>query len=79
MILAGDSAGGNLSCGVILKAIHDNIRLPDAIILSYPATYITLSPSSARLLSLIDPMVNIGFLQLLGKTGTYLDVGDDGT
>lgn len=68
-----------MSCGIVLKAIHENIRIPDAMILSYPATYISLSPGASRTLALIDPMVNIGFLQLIGKPGTYLDMNDDAT
>jgi hormone-sensitive lipase len=49
--------------------------MPDALALSYPATYIYTSPSPARMVSLIDPLVNFSFLTMCGAnyTDTYHD------
>jgi len=37
IILAGDSAGGNFCCGITILAIQNNFRVPDCLILAYPA------------------------------------------
>jgi len=37
MILTGDSAGGNFVTSLTLRAIREGVRLPDGIMLSYPA------------------------------------------
>lgn len=66
IIFAGDSAGGNLALAVLLRAIHDGIRLPDAMMLSYPATYLHFAPSPARIVSLLDPLLNFKLLELCG-------------
>ncbi|KAF0977148.1 hypothetical protein FDP41_003801 [Naegleria fowleri] len=66
-VIAGDSAGGNLALATIYRAIRDDIRLPDAVVLSYPATYLDFNPSPSRQISVIDPLVNINFLRLCGE------------
>ena len=38
IMLSGDSAGGNFSMVLTLRAIHANVKLPDALILGYPGT-----------------------------------------
>ena len=45
-----------------LKAITNNIRKPDAVVLSYAALLIQFYPSPSRLLSLIDPLLMFGIL-----------------
>ena len=45
-------------------AIYDGIRVPDAVILSYPAMYMHSSPSPSRYLSIIDPMLNYGLVKI---------------
>jgi len=67
LIVAGDSAGGNLSLTVTMRAIHEGIRTPDALVLSYPATYMDFSPSASRMVSVIEPLVNINFLRMCGE------------
>jgi hypothetical protein len=62
IIVCGDSAGGNLTLNVTQRAIHDGIRIPDGLAISYPATYVCNSPSPARLMALIDPLVAMNFL-----------------
>jgi len=37
MILTGDSAGGNFVASLTLRAVREGVRLPDGIMLSYPA------------------------------------------
>jgi hormone-sensitive lipase len=37
IILAGDSAGGNLVAAIAIQCIKENIRVPDALMLCYPA------------------------------------------
>ena len=44
------------------KAIVNNIRRPDAVVLSYAALLIQFYPSPSRLLSLIDPILMFGIL-----------------
>eukprot|EP00762_Andalucia_godoyi_P006772 ANDGO_00927.mRNA.1 Esterase len=64
IVLCGDSAGGNLACCVVLRCIAEGIRVPDALVLSYPAMLLTDTPSAARVMSMMDPMVNSAFLVL---------------
>ena len=69
IILAGDSAGGNLVLGLnnVLITVKEyesefgkSILLPEFILSSYPVTYISLKNiSNSLLLSLFDPMLNI--------------------
>lgn len=61
VIIAGDSAGGNLAMAVALMAIHSGVRIPDAAVLCYPSTFRSHVMSPSRLLSYVDPMVNVGF------------------
>jgi acetyl esterase/lipase len=76
IIVSGDSAGGNLSFALVNRCIAEGIRPPDAIAVSYPATYLTTSPSPGRLCSLIDPMVNFSFLKMCSES--YLKHGEEG-
>jgi acetyl esterase/lipase len=62
-----------------MRCIYEGIRVPDALALSYPATYLNTSPSPARLISMVDPMVNFTFLQMCSEA--YIDkngIGQDG-
>ena len=60
--LAGDSAGGNLCITVSMKAIASGVRVPDGIMVAYPATLLTTDASPSRLLTLIDPLLPLGVL-----------------
>jgi acetyl esterase/lipase len=66
IVFAGDSAGGNLVLAVLIRAIYDGLRIPDALVLSYPATYLDLSPSASRIISFLDPLLNYKILELCG-------------
>lgn len=62
IVVAGDSAGANLSIGITLKCIEMGIRIPDGIFLAYCPTLISFVPSPARLLCLMDPLLPFGFM-----------------
>lgn len=65
VILVGDSAGGNLILGVTLRAIHSNFKVPDGLILCYPALNLSLNcfiPS--HLISLEDLILPYSFLKM---------------
>ena len=61
-LIVGDSAGGNLVASLTLKTISHNIRIPDALILSYSALLIQFYPSPSRMLTLIDPLLMAAFM-----------------
>ena len=65
IIVVGDSSGGNLVTGLIIKAITEGFRVPDAAILIYPAMYLAMSLSCARVISVVDPMLNLKMLHAL--------------
>ncbi|CAJ1082797.1 lipase%2C hormone-sensitive a [Xyrichtys novacula] len=60
--LAGDSAGGNLCITVCMKAMSSGIRVPNGVMVAYPATLLTTDASPSRLLTLIDPLLPLGVL-----------------
>ncbi|CAK80044.1 unnamed protein product (macronuclear) [Paramecium tetraurelia] len=65
IILMGDSAGGNLALGIIIRAIEINQRIPDKIILQYPALNLNLQdvvPSNLK--SMNDSIIPMGLLML---------------
>lgn len=62
VIFVGDSAGGNLLTGVVLRCIKNNIPLPNSLCLCYPALVVGAFPSPSRMLSLIDPLGRFPFL-----------------
>ena len=74
IILIGDSAGGNLVAGLTLRAMAEGFRRPDMVIMAYPALVIAKEPSCARLLSTIDPMLNVNML--LNILNMYYTVGN---
>eukprot|EP00743_Colponemidia_sp_Colp-15_P006203 GILK01006672.1.p1 GENE.GILK01006672.1~~GILK01006672.1.p1 ORF type:complete len:819 (-),score=180.26 GILK01006672.1:33-2489(-) len=63
VVLVGDSAGGNLAAAVTVKAIRENFRVPDGIVLAYPALNLTKAFSPSLLLALDDPIVPYTFLE----------------
>lgn len=70
IVLAGDSAGGNLALGVCMRAVRDGLlNKPSGIFLAYTPVLVSFTPSPSRLLSLCDPLLPIGVLAkcLLGK------------
>lgn len=64
IVLAGDSAGGNLAVAVALKAQAHGLRVVDGIGLAYPALYVNVAWSPSRLLSFFDPLLPLSILDL---------------
>jgi len=65
IVLTGDSAGGNLAMGCVIKAIEMGVRLPDGLLLNFPALNMwkeAYTPSF--LLSLDDVIMHHTFLRL---------------
>jgi acetyl esterase/lipase len=57
VLLAGDSAGGNLALCVALKAVMEGVRVPDGLFLLYPALFCYPTPTPSRLLFGNDPVI----------------------
>eukprot|EP01127_Copromyxa_protea_P011433 TRINITY_DN2872_c0_g1_i5.p1 TRINITY_DN2872_c0_g1~~TRINITY_DN2872_c0_g1_i5.p1 ORF type:complete len:1343 (-),score=247.31 TRINITY_DN2872_c0_g1_i5:882-4523(-) len=66
IVLAGDSAGGNFALSVCYRAILDGIRIPDGILVLYPALNLLKSChcSTSRVMFFHDTFVPIPFLFL---------------
>ena len=62
IILSGDSAGGNLSVAITLKAIIEGVRVPDGLYLFYPAIYCYTVPTPSRIMFSNDPVIPRVFL-----------------
>ncbi|RUS86042.1 hypothetical protein EGW08_006196, partial [Elysia chlorotica] len=62
IIVVGDSAGGNLAISTAMRAASFGIRPPDGAVLVYPCTVVKYTPSPARLLSLMDPLLPVGLM-----------------
>jgi len=63
IVLAGDSAGGHLALGCLIKAIQAETRKPEGLVLAYPA--LILDPvhyTPSLCLSLDDMVLNHAFL-----------------
>lgn len=64
IILTGDSAGGNLACALTVRAIRDGFRVPDGLVVSYPALLLGKFFYPSLLKTLDDSMLPVGFLEL---------------
>jgi acetyl esterase/lipase len=64
-VLAGDSAGGNLSLVTLMRARDALLSLPDCAVLLSPSTDLTVSGASARYNAEADPMFSPAALELL--------------
>ncbi len=74
IVCVGDSAGGVLVTNVVQRAINAGIRIPDALIPIYTPFLSTYSISPSRLMSVMDPLLNLGVLWrcLAAYSGTDL-------
>ena len=63
IILAGDSAGGNLVLSLMLRLNQENRLLPRGAVLMSPWTDLTSSGKSHVAKASIDPVLNAGYLQ----------------
>jgi len=57
VLVAGDSAGGNLAMALTLRAIHSNFRVPDGLLLGYPALNLSISSFTPSLLTSMDDLI----------------------
>ncbi|ESO99938.1 hypothetical protein LOTGIDRAFT_113239 [Lottia gigantea] len=62
ILLAGDSAGGNLMISTAMRAASFGIRPPDGLLTVYPVVLARYTPSPARLMALMDPLLPVGIL-----------------
>ena len=62
IICVGDSAGGVLVTNIVQRAINNGIRIPDALVPIYAPFMLTFSMSPSRLMSVMDPLLNLGIL-----------------
>jgi hormone-sensitive lipase len=74
IILAGDSAGGNLIATVAIQCIQRGVQPPHGLLLIYPALDIRPSFSPSMLRTINDPMIPYLFLQCC--MGAYLGSSD---
>lgn len=63
IILAGDSAGGNLALSLTLKLKEERRLLPRGLVLMSPWTDLTASGKSHSTKADVDPVLNAGYLQ----------------
>lgn len=63
IVLVGDSAGGNLCLSVALRALRDNYRVPDGLMLCYPAVDLRREFSPSMLWALEDKVLPFTFVE----------------
>ena len=69
IILLGDSAGGNLILSLVYILLIRGIKLPNLIILAYPAVKMNIIPLSLSYInSIYDPMLNYNLLDFCRKS-----------
>ena len=69
IILLGDSAGGNLILSLVYILLIRSIKLPNLIILAYPAVKMNIIPLSLSYInSIYDPMLNYNLLDFCRKS-----------
>ncbi|XP_061718416.1 hormone-sensitive lipase [Cydia pomonella] len=62
IVFAGDSAGANLLASCTLKILSAGLRPPEGLFLAYAPLLVSFTPSPARLLCLMDPLLPFGFM-----------------
>ncbi len=62
IVCVGDSAGGVLVTNIVQRSIFHDIRIPDALVPIYTPFLLSYSLSPSRLLSVMDPLLNLGIL-----------------
>ncbi|WOH51388.1 alpha/beta hydrolase [Bradyrhizobium sp. sBnM-33] len=77
LFVAGDSAGGGLALGLLLRLRDDGQRLPAAAVALSPWTDLALTGASLKTNAAADPMLNVE--DLPGLTKLYLGGADPRT
>ena len=72
--VCGDSAGGNLAIAMVLRAVAMGIRIPDGILSTYGVFLIRYTPSPARIMALMDPLLPLGLMASCLAGNTYLTI-----
>lgn len=62
--IVGDSAGGNLAAGILIKSIEEGLPIPEGAILVYPSLDMCRTCNPSRLLFKNDPLVPISVLKI---------------
>ena len=76
IIIAGDSAGGNLALALTFKALEMRVRPPDGLLLTYPALNMNLqTPTGSYLMSFEDVVLSQGIMMLCNRC--YVPPGAD--
>ena len=74
--VCGDSAGGNLTVAMAFRAIAMGVRLPTGILSAYGTFLIRYTPSPARVMALMDPLLPLGMLASVLAGNINSRVGD---
>lgn len=64
IVLAGDSAGGNLVCSLMGLILREKLPVPSGIFLAYPATCLQTGYSPSRMHSFFTPILHLSLLQV---------------
>ena len=64
IILAGDSAGGNLVCSLMAIILKEGIKVPHAILLAYPAVDLRKQFTPSKVNSFNHPILQPSLLNL---------------
>lgn len=64
IILAGDSAGGNLACSLMALILKEEITPPHAILLAYPAVDLRKQFTPSKINSFNHPILQPSLLNL---------------
>ena len=76
IVIAGDSAGGNLALGMVLRCIQTFQRIPDGLLLTYPAVSLDTEAFTPSLCyTLEDPLLHYSFLPFVSSC--YLHPADN--
>lgn len=75
IVIAGDSAGGNLAVAVTIRAIERGVKAPYGLQLMYPALSLERTFSPSLLLTLKDRLVPVGFIETCRLA--YVPLGAD--
>ena len=77
IILEGDSAGGNFWYGVTTLSIQRNVKIPDGLMLNYPASSWSMDSFAPSMMwSLDSVMLNISYMKIILEyyTGESTDI-----
>ena len=69
IVIAGDSAGGNLAIGCVVKALMEGVQPPDGLFLAYPALSLSITRFTPSFLYALDDLIlHHTFLKLCLKS-----------